>query len=275
MVMPRTKEQNESIRAEKLQTAVTVLIPVYRLPLTKEEKRSLDQAYTVLHAHPITVVKPASVDLDSLLCRYPDLRTESFDDSYFTGIDGYNRLMMTPEFYARFLHTEYILIHQLDAWVFRDELRAWCDRGYDYIGAPWLEKPVYRLPLIAGFMRMRHACLLKCGKHSGRSLYNKVGNGGLSLRKVASHYKASRAYRDRIASLLRQKRSSFHNEDVFWATEIPEFTYPDTMEALLFSFDKYPSYCYKLTGKQLPFGCHGWYKRKMKRFWKPIIHSPG
>lgn len=50
------------------------------------------------------------------------------------------------------------------------------------------------------------------------------------------------------------------------------FTYPDYMEALQFSFDKYPSLCYKLNNNQLPFGCHSWYKRRMKDFWFPIIN---
>ena len=51
----------------------------------------------------------------------------------------------------------------------------------------------------------------------------------------------------------------------FWATEANGFTYPKVKEAIRFSFDKYPSYCYKLNNWQLPFGCHSWYKRKMKK----------
>ncbi|MFR5941126.1 MAG: DUF5672 family protein [Parabacteroides merdae] len=50
----------------------------------------------------------------------------------------------------------------------------------------------------------------------------------------------------------------------FWATEANGFTYPKVKEAIRFSFDKYPGYCYKLNNRQLPFGCHSWYKRKMK-----------
>ena len=29
--------------------------------------------------------------------------------------------------------------------------------------------------------------------------------------------------------------------------------------------------CYKYNNEQLPFGCHSWYKRRMKKFWFPII----
>ena len=31
-----------------------------------------------------------------------------------------------------------MLIYQLDAYVFKDELLNWANKGYDYIGAPWL-----------------------------------------------------------------------------------------------------------------------------------------
>ena len=31
-----------------------------------------------------------------------------------------------------------MLIYQLDAFVFQDDLAYWCQQNYDYIGAPWL-----------------------------------------------------------------------------------------------------------------------------------------
>ncbi|MDY4733016.1 MAG: DUF5672 family protein, partial [Sodaliphilus sp.] len=50
-----------------------------------------------------------------------------------------------------------------------------------------------------------------------------------------------------------------------------DFKYPDYLEAMKFSFDKHPAYCYKKNGNQLPFGCHGWNKKRMIKFWKKII----
>lgn len=248
-----------------------VVIPVYRLPLSENEAASLHQACTVLRDWPLVIVKPETLDISSLTDAYPFLQAESFDDGFFKGIAGYNRLMLSAGFYERFLTSEYILIYQLDAWIFRDELRQWCEKGCDYIGAPWLQKPVYRLPLIASWMRMRHRKLLRAGRKSKQSLYDKIGNGGFSLRKVESHYRAIQNHSAVIEHYLSQERSHFYHEDVFWATEVPEFAYPDPLEALLFSFDKYPRYCFRLTRGQLPFGCHGWDKRKMKKFWRPII----
>lgn len=250
---------------------VAVVIPIYKSTLTALETRSLTQTYNVLRAHPIVVIKPQSLDLNHITLRYPGITLTSFDDIYFSGIEGYNHLMMSTTFYERFLRYQYILICQLDAYVFRDELLEWCDKGYDNIGAPWLEQPFYRWPIYSAYRRWKHARLLRQGKNSRQSLFNKVGNGGFSLKKTQSHYDAVVRHRAKIHEFLSHDRSHFYNEDVFWATQVPEFTYPDAMEALRFSFDKYPRYCYALNGHQLPFGCHSWYKRKMRHFWKPII----
>jgi hypothetical protein len=250
---------------------VKILIPVYKSAFSDNEMRSLKQVYHVLSDFPMLIVKPESLDVSSLLADFPALTTCSFPDAYFDGIAGYNRLMLSEQFYARFPDTEYLLIYQLDAYVFRNELAEWCAKGYDYIGAPWLKKPVYDFPLLSTFMKW---CLWY-DRHRGRfnkqQLYNRTGNGGFSLRKVESHFRATQLYSRQIAYFLAQKRSHLFNEDVFWATVPDFFSYPDVTEALRFAFDKYPRYCYRLNHRTLPFGCHAWSKRKMKRFWAPII----
>lgn len=254
---------------------VKIVIPIYKNQLSYLEERALDQAYKIFVSHPLVVIKPENLDLSSLSFKYPRLTFESFDDSFFNGISGYNRLMLSTCFYERFLDCCYILIYQLDAYVFRDELEEWCLKGYDYIGAPWLQRPIYRLPLMRQSLHALRFIGKKLGKPNKQYLNNRVGNGGLSLRKVQSHYNVTLSHKKRIDFFLIQKRSHFYNEDVFWATEINNdkkiFHYPSVQEALKFSFDKYPDLCYKLNNNNLPFGCHSWYKRKMKKFWQPII----
>ena len=147
----------------------------------------------------------------------------------------------------------------------------WYEKGYDYVGAPWLQRPVYRFPLISQVMRLRYLYQKRKGLPSKQDLYDKVGNGGLSLRKVESHHRVTLEQRERICFFLSQRHYHLYNEDVFWATEANGFSYPDSLEALRFSFDKYPAYCYWLNKRQMPFGCHAWYKRKMRGFWKRFI----
>lgn len=69
--------------------------------------------------------------------------------------------------YKAFAKYEYMLIAQLDAVCFRDDLDEWCGKDYDYVGAPWC-----------------HLCKHVCRTDQYRSEEKLVGNGGLSLRKI-------------------------------------------------------------------------------------------
>lgn len=253
---------------------VKVAIPIYRSWLDEVEEIALQRACDVLGNSPLVIVKPESLDLSDIAQRYPALSLKSFPDHYFKGIAGYNRLMLSYEFYSAFDDAQYVLIYQLDAYVFTDELKAWCEKGYDYVAAPWLKRPLYKWPIISSWMRFMLKRAHSSGKRSKQDLYDKVGNGGFSLRKVESFKRVLSEQRKQVEHYLAQPRHHLYNEDVFWALEPKEFNYPSPAEAIKFSFDKYPSYCYRLNGCMLPFGCHAWYKRKMKRFWRKFIPFP-
>lgn len=250
---------------------VNIIIPIYKKDFTKLERISFEQIYNVLNHFPITIVKPESLDLNHLKDIYPKIYFESFDDIYFRDIAGYNRLLLSDFFYERFLNFQYIQICQLDSYVFRDELARFCHKGYDYIGAPWLKKKAYQNFVMSYFIENRKRKAIRKRRPIRYTLFDKVGNGGFSLRRVESFYQSSVKYKDRIKFYLSHIDNPMYNEDVFWATEIPDFNYPEVQEALTYAFDKYPKYCYELTNHQLPFGCHGWYKWKWKSFWEKII----
>jgi hypothetical protein len=254
---------------------VTVVIPIYKSELTAYEAQSLQQCCKVLGTYAIVLVKPQTLDVTNLLQQYPELQIESFDDSYFGSILGYNRLMLSAEFYERFLNSKYLLIYQLDAYVFKDELTAWCNRGFDYVGAPWTIKKKYENPIYKPVLAIKSFIYKLKGKPSRYAwLGNKVGNGGLSLRKVDTHLKAVQNRAALIEDFL--KKSEQHtefNEDVFFATQVDEFLFPSSAEALQFSFDLHPKRCFALNNEQLPFGCHGWYKGNRLNFWSKYIFS--
>lgn len=252
---------------DKSCTLVKVIVPVYREKLEEYERISLEHNLNVLDAYQFVFVRPVGLDISQLLEEYPGCQQEAFENEYFRNIAGYNRLMMSADFYRRFNDTYYLLICQLDAYIFRDELIEWCNLGYDYVGAPWTVPLLFRMPLFKQWRRIFH------NKNRTEKDF-KVGNGGLSLRKVSSHLKATEQLSNVIqAHLLRKKHYS--NEDLFFALEVNKyginFSYPDYKKALQFSFDKYPAVCYKDNNYRLPFGCHAWYKEKMKDFWLPFI----
>ncbi len=254
-----------------MKSLAAVVVPIYRTSLDPYEELSLRNTCKVLSGYPIIVAHPQGLDLHKISENYPQLQFKAFDPSFFKGIMGYNRLMLSSVFYESFSDFQYILICQLDAYIFRDELKDWCLKGFDYVGAPWLRRSVYDYPLIKQWMWLVRKYQHASGKRSKQDLYDKIGNGGLSLRKVESHRRVVNEYAELIEKYVsREKKMHLFNEDVFWALEPKDFVYPSVEEALLFAFDKYPDLCYKKTGNRLPFGCHAWYKRKMKAFWDSL-----
>lgn len=68
-----------------------------------------------------------------------DFCVRYFNEQYFDSRKSYNELMLSVDFYRSFREYQYMLIYQLDAFVFEDQLEYWCNKGYDYIGAPWIK----------------------------------------------------------------------------------------------------------------------------------------
>lgn len=253
---------------------VNIVIPAYKSELNKYEEISLRAAAERLGSYPVTFIVPQGLDVSRFTGIMSRAKVEEFAPEYFHGIAGYNRLMMSEEFYSRFSDYTYILIYQLDAYVFSDKLTEWCDKGYDYVGAPWLVRPIYKLPPLKIGSKIKHGVRNILHLPDERTTWWRVGNGGLSLRKVESHLRAVKELRQTIDTFLLH-RNHMYNEDVFFSVEVNRhgmnFRYPDWKEALGFAFDKYPRLCFRLNGNRLPFGCHAWQKRKMCKFWFPII----
>lgn len=255
------------------QYPVKVIVPIYKPRLQKAERASLQQTVTLLGGHPIVAVHPEGMDASELERDFPQVERMAVSDEWLglkNGIQGYNRMMLSERFYALFADTEYILICHTDAWIFRDELLLWCQKGYDCVAAPWVLRSFYRLPLIRHYLKWKQRYALSHGKITRQVLYGRIGNGGLSLRRVDTFRQACVEYAEQIERFIEQCHHLF-NEDVFWATVPQSFRYPSVEEALRFSFDTHPRYCYRLCRKQLPFGCHSWPKPRMYGFWRGII----
>ncbi len=247
-----------------------VVIPMYKSGLDDFERIALKQCIKVLGKHPTFVVAPKDLTID-----LPSLNLESnvnivrFDSGYFSSKSTYNKLLLSPDFYRRFLAYEYILIYQLDAFAFRDELLPWCARGFDYVGAPWIGEDwpddyslLRHLPIWARYG--------KPGELFGGDK-RRVGNGGFSLRKVRTF-----AF---VLSLLGPKASEWpFNEDLFWgiaaSAYYPFFKKPTVEVAIQFSFELQPKKCFEKNSYRLPFGCHAWWSYNLE-FWRPIFSQYG
>lgn len=252
---------------------VKVVIPIYRLSLSEMEQASIRQTLRVLKQYPIVILHPQNLVIPEGMFP-PTVAQLAVSEEWLgtrNGIAGYNRMMMSYDFYQLFSDTEYILICHTDAWIFRDELSEWCHKGYDCIAAPWIERPIYRLPIIKQYMQWIKKSHERKHTFCRQNLYGKIGNGGLSLRRVEMFKQACRTYQKEIEE-YNSHHQHYYNEDVFWATVPKEFHYPTETIGLQFSFDRHPAYCLKRNKGKLPFGCHSWNKPRMYKFWKHIIH---
>lgn len=255
-----------------MKTKVKVVIPVYSEMFTEHEARSLTHNLELLRRYPATVLCPEGLQLPEPVAGMEEIRVSDEWLGRRNGIAGYNRMMLCAAFYDLFADCEYILICQPDVWIFRDELETWCDRGYDYIGAPWPRKPIYNHPIILYYIKLRHRLIGRGGGILRSDLFDRVGNGGLSLRRVESFRRACDRYRQTAERFL-TSRHPLYNEDVFWALVPEEFRYPAADEARRFAIDLKPERMLRLNGGQLPFGCHGWFRPERIDFWKRYITS--
>lgn len=271
-----------------------VVISVWKENISECEALAISQCLKVLKDHPIVFVSPMHLNLDAYksLCdqNNNDFYVERFDDGFFEDILAYNHLLLNIEFYKRFEKYEYILLYQPDAWVFKDDLQAWIDKGYDYIGAPWFEGWANPKP---------DACLLPY-----------AGNGGFSLRNVQKIIKILsfpisicyvRKWKDVFEDFKKNRLISnilsipyfiwkrygscnlAHNffketklyEDRVFAKYVSKFykkfRVAPPSEAMYFSFEVAPSSLYEMTKHTLPFGCHGWEKYEPE-FWSQFIN---
>lgn len=231
---------------------VAVVIPVYKMMPSEAEIRSFKQCLAVLGDYPIILIAPLDLNTqfyDNIASK--KLTCISFDKRYFLSTKGYSELLLSRLFYKHFISYTSILIYQLDAWVFRNELSYWCSLDYDYIGAPWLDAP----PIQSGKKPLINFSKL---------LKNKVGNGGFSLRKVKPHLKWA-LWAGFVFKFIPK------NEDIIWTLFVP-FKKPNVLKALSFAFELEPEKAYNLNGEKLPFGCHAWEKYSPE-FWNKITEG--
>lgn len=255
---------------------VAITIPIYKQTISEHELVSLTQCFNILSKYKIIFFAPASLNTAFYenFCRNKiDFTIERFADDYFTNIAGYNQLMLSTAFYKRFKKYKYILIYQLDAYVFKDELTYWCAKNYSYIAAPVLnfnggtagKKQKGGMQLLS---RYTHVYNVLNFLHISNYKFRHIENGGLSLRKVSNFII--------LLTFFRKRAKKWPiNEDTFfmyWFNILFFlFKLPEELTALKFSFEQNPKKCYKLNNKKLPFCCHAFNKYDPD-FWNTFIY---
>lgn len=278
-----------------------IVIPVYKPTPSGQELSSFIRCLKILVTHDICIVTYQDLDVSvwkNIASKHNrNINLVCFSRHFFSSVSGYNLLCLSKEFYQAFKSYEYMLIYQLDSWVFKNEIEFWCNKKYDYIGAP-----------------------LFCtkGNQGPSKIIGGVGNGGFSLRRIdyclgllnrnkwLPLVKPSRLWHENYIEevVLTTERCVFvsylilfirtimktfgykntlsyclssgkMNEDLFFGYWAPYYwgvksNIPQETEAMFFSFDANPSFLFQKTHK-LPFGCHAFNKWEYKTFWERFI----
>jgi hypothetical protein len=273
---------------------ICILIPIYKESLNEYESQSVTQCIKILSDYTIHFICSNELDITLYEATFPEIINYSFfDQNYFKDVSGYNSLLLSYNFYKKFKNYDFMLVHQTDCFVFKDDLLAWAHKDYDYIGGLWFE-----------------------GFHGNPELGEKLwypGNGGLSLRKIKpmidllTSKSPLRNWRQLLIekkiinkgyifkdfkgavvlflNLFGYKNNSSYlakqwekNEDVFFLNMNEVYNrlkVPNVNKALFFAWDRRPDYLFK-NYKQLPFACHAWYRTDFpytenKDFWSNFI----
>lgn len=223
------------------------MIPVYKECLSVNEQASLTQAVRKFEKYDVFFIAP-----DGLMVDFKSKKKiyyQYFEKEWFQSVDSYSELMLRTEFYECFNNYLYVLIYQLDAFIFGNNIHDFIEMGFDYIGAPTLEgmyKP-YRAEKV---------------------LYTQ--NGGFSLRKVNSFICWTKNNYDEIELMKKYDAE----DSIIYALRSKGLNIAPIEIALKFSFDSNARECFQRNHKTLPLGCHAW-ERYDFEFWKPFIESQG
>ena len=217
-----------------------VVIPAYKQELSVFEKESLKQVAKILGSkYELVLVCPKTLNVSV----YNDIASYEFsvlrcNNNFFRSQRSYSDMCEAWQFYDSFSEYEFMVIYQLDAWIFEDRLEYFIEKDYDYIGGPHL----------IGY--------------AGHSKDGENGNGGFCLRKIKPFLDVS-------------KKTDFSRykglEDCVFTIELRNnFKLAPIELCREFSFQEMPHIQYKKNGNKLPMGCHA-FRKFNERFWKQYI----
>ena len=289
MHLPKPQASAKGSPPERL---VAIVTPIPSFPLSAEAEISMRHLREYLGGFDRYIIGPKSIPKE-----FSGFVLRPFPSRYFTNRYGYNRLLMTEQFYRAFSDYEYILIYQLDCLVFASTLEVWCRKGWDYVGAPWLNNPDnptegflavgnggFSLRRVASALAVLNSKqLLEDPKERGRKtgrrsklLYEHL-DFAPQLKRMAIATKTflhRYGYHNKVGWHVRRLAKTNSHEDLFWSFDAPKimttFRIPEPEGALEFAFEMAPRYCFKLSSGRLPFGCHAWTKYD-REFWEPFL----
>lgn len=183
---------------------VTVVVPLFNASLTQSEELSLSRCIELLDHFPLIFITGDGSNGNDLKEKYPQTDIYRFDPVFFETKSNFCKLLLSDDFYERFDWSEFLLVHNLNSLILRNELRYWCKQGYDYI-QPFPD------PLAPSLMDLFRDKQLDSESHT------LLESCGISLRRVSA-----------IRKVLKKKKSKVYlfklgnplNDALFWEQQM-------------------------------------------------------
>lgn len=246
-----------------MKNTCAIIIPIYKPTLNCVEEIALNRLKNVIGtSRDIYLIAPDNLDTTAYDNIYGiHLNTIYFPQYYFESTATYSHLCLNYNFYNEFSDYEYMLIYQLDCYLFSDEIDFWCSKGYDYIGPPILSTD--------------------CGWNTvvetvnGKKYKPMVGNGGFSLRKIETFKYLTQPDGEfyRVSGVTQEMINQVVYEDKYFCNDLYKYYdlyVPDWTEALEFGLDMSVDIIYDLYKMNpTPMGAHS--IEKNIRYWQHVI----
>lgn len=194
---------------------VTVIVPILEPQINPTEEKLLHHALEILADYPIIFVAGEGADLSVVREHAENIDVVHFPKRFFESRQHLGQLLLMPDFYDRFNWCDFLLIHELNSWVIKDELHYWCKQGYDYLKAGPVLTDAHAAP---SFLKR----ITGLSEEEKRLFGTGYADNGLYLCRI-----------ERMTAALKGKRSVAHQyrhnpnlpnaDSVFWELEANRF----------------------------------------------------
>ena len=216
---------------------VCIVIPIYKdngldNPLLYDEVESIYHTIKLMHKYDIYFL--CNHNLNISFYKQFNIKFKYYE---FYNVKDYNKMCLDYKFYEMFNNYKYMLICQPDAYIFKDELLYWCNKGYDYYGSLILCDDNYKF--------------IHTDENINIYDYKNISfNGGFSLRNINTFYNVCLNNKELISK-------NKINEDVFICFYLKNKLNIITIEdSIKFGAEIQIKSVYPKYYNDYPFGCH-------------------
>ncbi|MCF2444577.1 hypothetical protein L0657_11470 [Dyadobacter sp. CY345] len=196
---------------------VSILIPILNADLTVHEETVLRHSLEALSKYPIILFTYEGADLSAFESEDKRVEVLTFKSKYFGSRQALSNLLLMEDFYTRFTWSDFVLIHELNSWIVKDEIHYWCKQGYDYLHANPIENTGSKNSIGNDFSR-----IWGLNENEKQELGKSFESDGLKLCNVQRMIKTLSA-RKKEAHEYRQNDKFENKDSLFWEIEANRF----------------------------------------------------